>query len=180
MDERVLHSFLDDIKANPLEDTPRLILADWLEEHGETEAERARGTFLRAQCQEDVTVAEDLLTRHRTAGVGELDRVPLAGVSFERGLVHVMGLLAQLLDDQLATEPTWKWVEALEVVGQEGRLSPLWRQPWLDEVSTLRLNARPEWGHVQLARLLGSRRLSRLRGLVFFEQHLTGDRLAQL
>src|SRR5438045_3614039 len=39
-------AFLQDIKENPDDDTPRLILADWLEEHGDP-----RGTFLRIQCE---------------------------------------------------------------------------------------------------------------------------------
>jgi uncharacterized protein (TIGR02996 family) len=36
--------------ANPDEDTPRLALADWLEEHGD-EHDRARAEFIRLQCQ---------------------------------------------------------------------------------------------------------------------------------
>jgi uncharacterized protein (TIGR02996 family) len=39
-------AFLDDIKRNPDDDTPRLILADWLEEHDDP-----RGEFLRVQCE---------------------------------------------------------------------------------------------------------------------------------
>ncbi len=39
--------FLETILANPDDDTPRLVYADWLEEHGETE----RAEFLRLECQ---------------------------------------------------------------------------------------------------------------------------------
>jgi uncharacterized protein (TIGR02996 family) len=39
-------AFLQDIKQNPDDDTPRLILADWLEEHDDP-----RGEFLRVQCE---------------------------------------------------------------------------------------------------------------------------------
>jgi uncharacterized protein (TIGR02996 family) len=42
----ILLGLLQDIKANPDEDGPRLILADYLEEHGEP-----RGEFIRLQCQ---------------------------------------------------------------------------------------------------------------------------------
>jgi len=38
--------FLRDIIANPDDDAPRLIYADWLDDHGE----RARAAFIRAQC----------------------------------------------------------------------------------------------------------------------------------
>ena len=47
-------AFLQDIKQNPDDDTPRLILADWLEEHDDP-----RGEFLRVQCE---------LARHSTKG----------------------------------------------------------------------------------------------------------------
>jgi uncharacterized protein (TIGR02996 family) len=39
-------AFLRDIKDHPDDDTPRLVLADWLEEHGDP-----RGEFVRVQCQ---------------------------------------------------------------------------------------------------------------------------------
>jgi uncharacterized protein (TIGR02996 family) len=42
--------FLRDIAANPDDDAPRLVYADWLEEHG-APAERARGEFIRMQCR---------------------------------------------------------------------------------------------------------------------------------
>src|SRR5436190_9976773 len=42
------------IRANPLDDTPRLVYADWLQEHGDDE----RAEFIRVQC----AAAADLLT----------------------------------------------------------------------------------------------------------------------
>ena len=38
--------FLDEIHASPYDDTPRLIYADWLEEHGDP-----RGEYLRIECE---------------------------------------------------------------------------------------------------------------------------------
>src|SRR5437660_1230129 len=38
------------ISADPDDDTPRLVYADWLEEHGD-EAGRTRAEFIRGQCQ---------------------------------------------------------------------------------------------------------------------------------
>src|SRR5262245_48502857 len=39
-------AFLADMKEHPDDPTPRLVLADWLEEHGD-EADRARAEYLR-------------------------------------------------------------------------------------------------------------------------------------
>lgn len=47
-------AFLQVIGENPADDTPRLIFADWLEEHGQPE----RAEFIRIQCQ---------LARHEAA-----------------------------------------------------------------------------------------------------------------
>jgi uncharacterized protein (TIGR02996 family) len=41
------NDFMQEILANPDDDTPRLIYADWLEEHGEY----AQSDFIRAQCE---------------------------------------------------------------------------------------------------------------------------------
>ena len=41
------HAFLLSIKDNPADDTPRLVYADWLEEHGETE----RAELVRVQIE---------------------------------------------------------------------------------------------------------------------------------
>src|SRR5262249_59317374 len=45
-----LHSLLAGVRAAPLDDAPRLVLADWLEEHATGEADRARAELIRAQC----------------------------------------------------------------------------------------------------------------------------------
>jgi uncharacterized protein (TIGR02996 family) len=44
-------SFLQAMIAAPEDDTPRLVYADWLEEHGQGEADRDRAEFIRAQCE---------------------------------------------------------------------------------------------------------------------------------
>src|SRR5262245_45833946 len=40
-------AFLEDIRENPSDDAPRLIYADWLEDHGDP----ARAEFIRVQCE---------------------------------------------------------------------------------------------------------------------------------
>src|SRR5437588_9322349 len=44
-----VRAFLEDIRVHPDDDTPRLILADWLEEFGD-EVDLARGELIRVQC----------------------------------------------------------------------------------------------------------------------------------
>lgn len=39
------------IAETPDDDTPRLVYADWLDEHGATDADRARAEFLRVACK---------------------------------------------------------------------------------------------------------------------------------
>src|SRR4051812_42241662 len=48
--DSVLESLLIEARLAPGDDAPRLVLADWLEENG-GEADRARGEFIRLQCQ---------------------------------------------------------------------------------------------------------------------------------
>jgi uncharacterized protein (TIGR02996 family) len=48
MDDR--QALMAAIIANPDEDTPRLALADWLDEHGDKH-DRARAEFIRLQCE---------------------------------------------------------------------------------------------------------------------------------
>jgi uncharacterized protein (TIGR02996 family) len=59
-------AFLQDIVAHPDDDTPRLIYADWLDEHGQS----ARAEFIRVQCELASLPEEDdrrwpLLSRER-------------------------------------------------------------------------------------------------------------------
>src|ERR1043165_7811706 len=86
-------NFLQEIIADPDNDIPRLIYADWLEERGDP-----RGEFIRLQCQraslpEDATQArtrllareEEFLSRHRQVWSGSWPESIQLG--FERGLV---------------------------------------------------------------------------------------------
>jgi uncharacterized protein (TIGR02996 family) len=175
MNKDVLRSFLDDCKANPLDDVPRLILADWLEEHGETDADRARGTFLRAQCQDDVTVAEALQLRHGGAWLAGFGAVDPGKVEYERGLLLVRAPSHRLLDTDPVEMPAWQWVETLEIAEEATR----WESPLLDEVSALRIPVGWNYGHVRLARMLGSKHLGRLRGMAFHYGLLNDNHLTQ-
>ncbi len=56
-------ALLQAVIENHDDDTPRLVYADWVEEHGESEADRARAEFIRVQV-ELTRLAEDDARRH--------------------------------------------------------------------------------------------------------------------
>jgi uncharacterized protein (TIGR02996 family) len=57
------YALLRAIEANADEDTPRLVYADWLEEHATSDADRGRAEFIRLQC----AVAREPPGKRRTA-----------------------------------------------------------------------------------------------------------------
>jgi uncharacterized protein (TIGR02996 family) len=125
---RVL-ALLDDAKAHPDDDTPRLVLADWLDDHGES----ARAEFIRSQCRlvsenEALTPnarekaqeqCRTLLARHGGAWLGPLWRFPQAVLGWHRGLLAVRGL-SQFGPEDL--RGIWPWVDTLRFVlqGKQG------------------------------------------------------------
>src|SRR5262245_56805489 len=78
-----LASLLSACKETPDDDAPRLVLADWLEEHGDEEG-RARAEFVRVQCHfADVTALSEDWPRQ-----DHLDHRTLVSVSQTDRLVH--------------------------------------------------------------------------------------------
>jgi uncharacterized protein (TIGR02996 family) len=83
------------IRAAPDDDAPRLIYADWLEEHGQTE----RAEFIRIQCElariDSPTLKQreaELLAEHHNAFAGPL-AAPGLGFRFRRGFAVGFGHL---------------------------------------------------------------------------------------
>ena len=128
--ERVMNSILDalqnEIRLFPDDDAPRLVLADWLEETGD-EADRARGEFIRIQCQlarPKVAGRADLEWRERSLWWQHVEAWlgPVYDASssfrFHRGLAAI-----DLDGDRLPNEdwqalfasPSWAWVERLNL-----------------------------------------------------------------
>src|SRR3954453_22531856 len=89
-------AFLREIKENPEDDTPRLVLADWLEEHDDP-----RGKFTRLQCRrarlgqaeaqaQPSEPEKALLEKHGKEWLGVLAEKGIM-TEFRRGLVKAAG-----------------------------------------------------------------------------------------
>jgi uncharacterized protein (TIGR02996 family) len=76
--------------ARPEDDLPRLVFADWLDEHGEP----ARATFIRAQIAGDEATAADLLCEHKAAWDREL---PEWATWKDTKVVYRRGFVAELI-----------------------------------------------------------------------------------
>jgi uncharacterized protein (TIGR02996 family) len=171
-------AFLQDIKENPDDDTPRLILADWLEEHGDP-----RGTFLRIQCE--LAKPEGDRTRRHQLGVQMrqiLERhepawlAPFGALGksrdYRRGLLRLAlgaDFLAGPAPPGLAASEEWAWVDHVQVwsyhpVRGSDLTRDLTRSGLLDNLSSLCLPeceglaeflARPECGRLSALELRG-------------------------
>ena len=99
-------ALLEAAKDSPAEEGPLLVLADWLEEHGD-EHDRARAELIRVQGElarlglapmrrvELRRRQRDLIAAHGKAWLGSLARVG-KGWEFHRGLLQVPGKFLQL------------------------------------------------------------------------------------
>jgi uncharacterized protein (TIGR02996 family) len=144
--------FLQEIKSNPDDDTPRLVLADWLQEHGDP-LEAARGEMLRIQVLLQQLHSSDprqaalrrrqseLFREHFDFWVGPL--ADHASWRFERGLLHLEARAPKLLRREataLTTPEVCDWVEALKLEDLRPRHLPrLARSPFLPHIHTLDL-----------------------------------------
>jgi uncharacterized protein (TIGR02996 family) len=119
--------FLEDVKSHPEDDTPRLIFADWLQEHGSAQ-EAARGELIRIQVLQSHMLPSDprmpmirrreleLLNRYHDAWVGPL--MDPFNWHFQRGFLHLDGRAEKILRDEvaaLATPELCAWLEGLRV-----------------------------------------------------------------
>jgi uncharacterized protein (TIGR02996 family) len=151
-----LSSFLSAIREDPDADGPRLVFADWLDEHGDPRAE-----LIRVQCQlaalnKDDPQVPDLNGRQRTwldryRGVWPGKHHMLCSCSLERGLLDVhmpAGLLKNSgLEPWLVRAIREGWVARLQVyadpqamvkwVASRGAGRKLGLQGRLDELPTL-------------------------------------------
>ncbi len=127
-------SFLTAIKQNPDKDLPRLVFADWLEEHGQS----ARAEFIRCQIEEAkfdwrdarrevwTNRAQILLREWGTQWFG-----PWAERgAFHRGLIHAHCRASEFRDRVAAGgHAGLQWVEKLHLTGEAEQVLPLLQSP---------------------------------------------------
>jgi uncharacterized protein (TIGR02996 family) len=179
--------FLNEIKAHPEDDTPRMVLADWLQEHGDA-ALAARGELLRIQVLRHQFLENDprqdalrrrekeLLRQHLDQWVGPL--MNSFTWRFERGLLHLEARGAHFFRPEvqaLATPENGRWVESLALhdVSLAGAVL-LDSSPFLSFIHTLDLGnnrLRPE----VIAMLCASPRVANLKALFLDRNRLGPD-----
>jgi uncharacterized protein (TIGR02996 family) len=192
MDVALLRSFLDDIKANPLDDTPRLVLADWLQENGDTEADRARGEFIRYMVRArsrpswsdpGLEGASGVWDAHVAEWRKPIVVHPRLSAFSEDGLMVVEGSPAALLSRAVraaAATPAWDWVDTIALNGGSRKLADVLNRPLFAGVRRLRLGINFGKLPAILEALVTSSHLDSLRSVHFGRQHLEKPDLEKL
>jgi uncharacterized protein (TIGR02996 family) len=171
-------------KAEPDDDAPRLILADWLEEHGDAD----RAAFLRLQVQTPDITEDDRPPVRRWAEpwerLGEEIRAtPCNGaglyhVQFRRGFLRVRDAYQELYDrlDRILNPPfDWTWVEEIKFGSwHDGDWTPLFQSPRLLELNRLEFSD-DDYRSNLCAALLASPYLATLRHLKMLMAGLDDD-----
>ncbi|MGL4553600.1 MAG: TIGR02996 domain-containing protein [Gemmataceae bacterium] len=168
-----LLSLLEACKREPEEDAPRLVLADWLEEHGEED----RAEFLRLEATSGHARGRPafIWLRHLLWSRGCDRWAPFQPALQKNGSATPDGgLISAQATPKAPTSPrglrwagteAWAWVERLAVSPGPGDLPGLLGSALLETVRTLDLSgAKLTAGGV--AALAGSPRLATLRGLL--------------
>jgi uncharacterized protein (TIGR02996 family) len=130
-----LLALLDDVKRNPNDLTPWLVLCDWLEENGD-EVDRARGEYCRL-CFDKLgkrTFASDwekgerrreLFRTYRQAWFGPILEL---NPTMRKGLAEIYCSFCEIetrLARLLEVEEAWAWVGWMQVGGKSGRKAPV-------------------------------------------------------
>jgi uncharacterized protein (TIGR02996 family) len=196
--------FFRDIKEHPDDDTPRLVFADWLQEHGDPAA-AARGEFLRSCVLRHRLSPDDpgynllkrregeLFTEYRWAWLGPLaDQARSWG--FERGLIQIEAQAEKLLTPEVtawARTEAGLWIDALKLP----EIYPGTGNPWIIETPVDRLTYSPLLAQLNrldvsrnansiglelVFRALRARRLPFLRQLFLSHNRLTARQAVSL
>jgi uncharacterized protein (TIGR02996 family) len=133
-------AFLTAIAAAPDDDLPRLVYADWLDEHGEP----GRAEFIRLQCaaaRGDGTAwdrAADLEARHRVEWLGPIGRIAFRA-EFRRGFAeHVVLPASAFLTHGMALRRLTP-LRGVTLLGARRALPEFVRGPLLAGLSALHL-----------------------------------------
>jgi uncharacterized protein (TIGR02996 family) len=170
------------VLAAPDDDAPRLVFADWLDEHGEPE----RAEFVRVQCELARTTdpgrrgrllprEKELLDQHSRKWAGPLAKLATA-VHFRRGFVEGVTVGARnLLDsaEKLFSLAPVRYLKVLRLNQTAGAAEAIAQLPQLGGVEELDLGGNRSGG-AKVAALLRSPHLGRVRRLDLTESGLDG------
>jgi uncharacterized protein (TIGR02996 family) len=179
-------AFIETIIENPEDDTPRLVYADWLDEHGDP----ARAELIRVQCRleygtcqgADLSDAyrrgEELLAAHKNRWLQPLGLQPNEA-EFERGFVVDVDLAAAkflaLADALMSGTPLRK----ARLTGLAGRVEQLAALPLLGKLTSLVLRGN-NIGSNGVAVLVASPHLARLEKLDLGRNNIGPEGVASL
>lgn len=178
--------------ADPDDDMPRLVYADWLEEHGQSE----RAAFIRAQMEavraepfsqqarEAETRANRLLDSHRYAWTRHLDGQCVEQPRFRRGFIEHVSVepitFVATASRFLNSEPiTALRIKRPENLGEWISLTPLLELPQLRRIRTLEFACR-RFDFDEYTAILGSPNLERIQRLSFRGMPIQPSWLAEL
>jgi uncharacterized protein (TIGR02996 family) len=183
-------AFLQAVRANPDDDTPRLVYADWLDEQGDAD----RAEFIRVQCEAERLDIEDprgRILKHRESALlranWERWTAPLRGLSisirqeltngfFRRGFIDDLWLDAPVFVDRAAElfESVFLTGVSLSSVGPLA--TRLGACPWLTRLHSLgfRYGYRDPLDPAGARALAASRHVTHLRCLRLIQQNI-GD-----
>jgi uncharacterized protein (TIGR02996 family) len=187
-------AFLAAVAANPDDDLPRLVYADWLEENGDA----ARAEFIRVQCELERCTPDDdrraalqrreaaLLKRHKSAWTaGAVEANVAADWRFRRGFLHAASVPAQRFHQ--VAEPLFRvapTVRALTLIQGSGAVEGMLRTPQLAKVYELTLSKMCTCGRcailAELRTLFASPLVANLTHLTVAEDRIDAETVAAL
>jgi uncharacterized protein (TIGR02996 family) len=179
-------AFLEAIREQPDDDAPRLIYADWLEEHGQPE----RAEFIRVQCGKErvpsgspryyefLSREQALLVEHEKEWLGSLNDV-LKYHQFRRGFLDSIELEPYEFLRKEAELFHLGPIRELSLSKPYPLLPSVLASPLLDQVTSLSFT-NDLFGSAVVNALCGSPRLKQLRGLNLSHNHLNMEAVAAL
>jgi uncharacterized protein (TIGR02996 family) len=170
------------IAARPDDDTPRLVYADWLDDHGAAE----RAEFIRVQCvlardhEDDPAAAEradELENQHRIRWLAGVPTGPGLRWEFRRGFPERLEADFPVLLDRFDRVAAVPWLRALWLIGLENERSREFAaRAWPANLVDLELWIEDGANTVRaILAIVGSPQAARLRVLSITQSPLTEE-----